>query len=251
MTTRNTGVASRFAEIKRHLRGVKRRLLWVFVSFGFGASLTWYFHKTVILWLLLPAGGHLSATGRPVFTNPTDVLGVVIHVTIVGGCVVASPVLVYHVFQFLRPLLSKKQGRFFAILLPVAFVCFLSGVAFAYFALLPTGLQYLLQFSTDIADPMIRITDYIGLTLTMLLWLGAIFELPIVMFLAVKMRVVSYRRFLRFQKYVPVAALILSAIITPTFDIVNQTLIAVPLILLFEVGTFLAWLARPRTKKAR
>ena len=250
MTTRNTGVTPRLAAIQRHFRGVKRRLLWVFLAFGVGSSLTWYFRTTVLAWLLLPAGGQLSATGRPVFIAPTEMFSLMVGLAIKGGFVLAFPVLVYQVFRFLRPLLSKKHGRFIAIFLPAGFVCFLGGAAFAYFVLLPTGLRFLLQFGTDVADPMIRITEYMDLALAMLFWLGIVFELPLALFLVVKLRIVEYKRVRSFQKYAPLAAFILSALITPTMDIVNSTLVAVPIIVLFEAGVFLAWLARPRQRRA-
>ena len=250
MTTRNTGVTPRLAAIQRHLRGVKRRLLWVLVAFGVGSSLTWYFRTPILLWLLLPAGGQLSATGRPVFIAPTEMFSLMVGLAIKGGFVLAFPVLVYQVFRFLRPLLSKKHGRFIAIFLPAGFVCFLGGAAFAYFVLLPTGLRFLLQFGTDVADPMIRITEYMDLALAMLFWLGIVFELPLALFLVVKLRIVEYKRVRSFQKYAPLAAFILSALITPTMDIVNSTLVAVPIIVLFEAGVFLAWLARPKQRRA-
>ena len=251
MTTRTREIKLRFAAIQRHLRGVKRRLLWVFLALGLGSSLTWYFRKTVILWLLAPAGGQLSATGRPVFTSPTDMMSLTVHLAIVGGCVVAAPVLVFHVFQFLRPLLSKKQGRSVAIFLPAAFVCFLCGTAFAYFVILPAGLQFLLQFGTDIADPMIRITEYMDIALAMLFWLGVIFELPLAMFLLVRLRVVTYQRLKSFSPYVPVTAFLLSAVITPTLEILNSTLIALPIIALYTVGVLLAWTVRQKQPKLR
>lgn len=249
MTARSREVRPRLAAIQRHLRGVKGRLLWVLVAFGLGSSLTWYFRKTVIAWLILPAGGQLSATGRPVFTNPTEMFSLTVHLAIVGGCVVAAPMLVYQVFRFLRPLLSKKQGQSVAIFLPAVLVCFLGGASFAYFVLLPTGLQFLLQFGTDVADPMIRLTEYMDLALAMLFWLGVVFELPLVMFLVVKLRIVEYKRVRGFRKYVPLAAFILGALLTPTADIVNATLVALPLMVLYEVGAFLAWLARPRQQR--
>lgn len=221
----------------------------MFIAFGVGSSLTWYFRTTVIGWLLLPAGVGLSATGRPIFTTPTEMFSLMVELTIKGGVVVAAPVLVYQVFLFLRPLLSKKQGRFIAIFLPAVFVCFLGGAAFAYFVILPAGLRFLLQFGTDVADPMIRLTEYMTLALAMLFWLGVVFELPLAMFLLVKMRMVSYQRIKRFRRYVPVAAFILGAVITPTFDFVNSTLVAVPIVLLYELGILLAWLARPKVKR--
>ena len=249
MTTRSTGVRPRLAAIQRHFRGVKRRLLWVLVAFGVGSSLTWYFRTPILLWLLLPAGGQLSATGRPVFIAPTEMFSLVIGLAIKGGVVVAFPMLVYQLFQFLRPLLSKKQGRFVAIFLPAGFVCFLGGASFAYFVLLPTGLQFLLQFGTDIADPMIRITDYMDLALAMLFWLGVVFELPLAMFLLVKMRVVSYQSIKSFRRYVPLTALFFGAILTPSFDPVTSMLVTVPIIVLFEAGEVLAWMVRQKQPK--
>ena len=242
---------SRLEAIQKHLRGARRRLLYVLVAFGVGASLTWHFRTKVVLALLAPAGGKLSSVGPPIFTGPTEMLSLVIRLSVLGGLVVAFPVLVYNVFRLLDPLLSKRQKRFVVLFLLVTSVCYLTGTAFAYFVLLPTGLLFLLQFGTDVATPMIRITDYVDLTLAMLFWLGVVFELPLAMLILARLRVVSYQRLKQFRRYVPATAFILGAMITPTFDVVNQTLVAVPLIFLFEVGLFLSWLVRPRVRKPR
>ena len=166
-----------------------------------------------------------------------------------GGIVAALPVLAYNVYGLLRPLLDRQKRRTVLLFLWLLLFFYLAGTAFAYFVLLPTGLKFLLQFGTDIAAPMIRITEYMDLALAMIFWLGVAFELPLVMLLLAKLRVVEYRRFKKFRRYVPATAFILSAIITPTFDVVNQTLVAVPLIVLFEVGVFLAWMVRPRGRQ--
>ena len=217
-------------------------LLWVFLAFGLGASVTWYFRATVFLWLLAPARHHLGETWQPIFTGPTEMLGQAIRLRMWGGAVVAFPVLVYNVFRLVRPLLSQQQRRSGYFFLPAGLVCYLAGAAFAYFVLLPTGLGFLLRFGTDIAVPMIRISEYMNLTLAMIFWLGVVFELPLVMVGLTKLRIVSYHRLKRLRRYVPAMAFILGAIITPTFDVVNLTLVAVPMITLYEVGLFLSWL---------
>ena len=217
---------------------------------GLGASLTWWFRKTVILWLLAPAQGQLSETGQPIFTGPTEMFTITLRLTVVGGIVVALPVLAYHIARFLSPILNRRQRRFVAIFLPAAFVCYLAGAAFAYFVLLPTGLGFLLRFGTDIAIPMIRISEYMDLALAMLFWLGVVFELPLAMFLLAKLRIVSYQRWKKLRRYVPLAAWTLGMVLTPTVDLLNQTLVAVPIIILYETGLFLSWLARPRLRAA-
>ncbi len=227
-------------------RRIRRRLLWVFLAFGIGAASTWYYREIIFTLLLDPAGGNLSPfDGLPVYNSPTAMMGATIQLAMRGGAIAALPVLLVSVFTLLSPLIAPKQRRFLTIFIPVTVVCFLSGAAFAYFVMLPTGLRFLLNFGDGVAIPMILLSEYITLLTAMMFWLGVVFELPIAMYLLAKLRIVSYLRFRGLRKYVPVTAFILSAILTPTFDIINQTLLAVPIIVLYEVGLFLSWVAWP------
>ena len=224
------------------------RLFWVFVAFSLGGSLTWVFKTPIFHMLLAPADGQLSVTGKPIFTGPTEMFSLTISIVIKGGIIAAFPVLMFHLYRLLGPLFTKAQRgtivRFFGFIV----LFYFAGMAFAYFVLLPAGLGFLLQFGTDVATPAIRITEYMALAQAMIFWLGVVFEIPPIMMLLAKLRLVSHRGFSKVRKYVPIAALILSGIITPTPDWVNQTLVAVPLILLYEVGVFLAWLVRPKQR---
>ena len=197
--------------------------------------------------LFAPVKGSLSPYGGlPIFTSPSEMMGATIHLAMMGGVVAAFPVATTSVYQLVSPLLSRQRRRFAVLFLPAVFACYLSGVAFAYFVMLPVGLTFLLHFGEGIAVPLISISEYMSLVTALLFWIGVVFELPPVMFLLTKLRLVRYERLRRFNKYVPAAAFILSAIITPTFDVVNQAMVAIPIILLFEVGLLLSWLARPR-----
>ena len=225
-------------------RRIRVRLFWILLTFGAGAGGTWYFKEAVFSLLLAPAGDNLSPfDGQPIFTSPTAMMGATIQLAIRGGVIAALPVLVVSVYTLFSSLVPPQQRRFLVIFLPATVLSFLLGAAFAYWVLLPTGLRFLLNFGEGVAVPVIVLSEYIDLLTSMILWLGVVFELPIAMFLLAKMRIVSYLKFRGLRKYVPVAAFILSAIITPTFDVVNQTLLAVPMILLYEVGLFLSWLA--------
>jgi len=225
-------------------RRIRVRLFWILLTFGAGAGGTWYFKEAVFSLLLAPAGDNLSPfDGQPIFTSPTAMMGATIQLAIRGGVIAALPVLVVSVYTLFSSLVPPQQRRFLVIFLPATVLSFLLGAAFAYWVLLPTGLRFLLNFGDGVAVPVIVLSEYIDLLSSMILWLGVVFELPIAMFLLAKMQIVSYLKFRGLRKYVPVAAFILSAIITPTFDVVNQTLLAVPMILLYEVGLFLSWLA--------
>lgn len=232
--------------IERALRRVLYRLLSVLVAFGIGAALTWLFRAEIFGYLLAPAGDSLSVDGRAIFTGPTEIFSLIIGMAIKGGIVAALPVLAYCVYSLARPLLDRQQRRTVVLFLGLIIFFYLAGTAFAYFVLLPIGLGFLLQFGADIATPMIRISEYMDLALAMLFWLGIVFEAPVIMLLLAKLRIVSHLQFKRVRRYVPIAALILGALITPTFDAINQTLVAVPLILLYELGILLSWLVRPK-----
>ena len=232
--------------MRRFARRVRFGLLGTFLAFGIGAGLTWYFRETIFGWLIAPADGMLSPhQGLPVYTSPTEILSVTIRLSLTGGVILAIPVLVLTIFYLVSPLISRHERRLVALFLPAILAAFLAGVSFAYFVMLPVGIAFLLSFGEGIAVPTIRISEYLSLAIVLLFWLGVIFELPLVMFLLAKLRLVSYQRFKRVRKFVPPVSIILSAIITPTFDIVNQLMVAIPIIVLYEVGLLLAWLAQP------
>ena len=237
--------------LRRFGRRIRFRIFWIVVAFGVGASSTWYFREDIFGLLLAPAKGKLSPWDLPIFTGPTEMLSATISLAIKGGMVVVFPVLVFSIYGMAKPLLGQKQRRFAVVFLPAILLCYLGGAAFAYFVMLPTGMKFLLNFGTNIAVPMIRISEYMSIVTALLFWLGVVFEIPLVMFLLAKLRLVSRRRFKRFRKYVPFAAFFLGAIITPTLDAVNQTLVAVPIIMLYEFGLFLAWIAEGGTRRLK
>jgi len=107
-------------------------------------------------------------------------------------------------------------------------------------------MRFLLTFNTDIASPFISIGDYVNLMVNLLFWLGIVFETPVVMFMLAKLRIVTYKTFVRGRKLAVILAFILGAMITPTFDPINQSLVAIPIVMLYEIGILLARFARRR-----
>ena len=176
-------------------------------------------------------------------TQVTELLSTSVKVSLVSGFVLALPVILYQVVRFVAPGLSASEQRYLFLFIPGALLAFIGGVAFAYFVLTPRALPFLLTFGDGVADPLIRISNLVDVMLRLLFWMGVAFETPVVMYLLAQLGIVTSRMFSRFRKYWVVVAFILGAIITPTFDPLNQTLVAAPLLALYEVGIFLAWLA--------
>lgn len=239
----------RLDALRKHLRGVKPRLVQVLLAFGIGSSLTWWYKTAIIRWLLAPAQGHLSPTGLPTFTGISEVFEFSVKLAITGGILVASPVISLTIFWLIGPLLGSRLRRAIAIFLPSATVLFLGGVAFAYFVVLPLVLHFMLNFGDGVATPMIGLTEYMDLALTLLLWIGVVFEIPLAMYLLARFRIVSYDQMKRLQwpPYVPVASIFLAAIITSTLEFS----IPIAITALYEVGLVAAWVAGPHPPLSR
>ena len=122
----------------------------------------------------------------------------------------------------------------------MSLIAFVAGAAFGYRILFPPAINFLLSFGSEIATPMPRIGTYVNLMLSLLFWMGIVFETPLVLYFLSRIGVVTSEWLAKRRRYAVVVAFILGAIITPTFDPINQTFVAVPIIVLYEAGVWLA-----------
>ncbi|MFN3973733.1 MAG: twin-arginine translocase subunit TatC [Dehalococcoidia bacterium] len=232
------------APLRYHLEELRKRLLIALLAVAVATGASFTFYRQEVELLLRPAQGYASITGKPIYTDVTELLGVVMKVSLLFGFVGAFPVVLYQVLMFVAPGLTAQERRFVFTALPAALVLFGGGVAFAYFILLPPALRFLLTFGNDLATPMIRIGAYVNLVVTLLFWVGLVFEMPLVVFILARLGVVSPEALVRGWRVAVVGAFVLGAVITPTFDPVNQSLVAGPLIVLYTLSIGLAFLAR-------
>jgi sec-independent protein translocase protein TatC len=218
--------------------------------FGIGFGATFWYSEYVITWLLVPAGGQLSPYdgGLPVFTAPQDMLAITIWLAVRGGLILAIPVLAIGAYSLAGPWLSSSQRRVLKVTFPVPLLLFLLGVAFAYYVMLPVGLGFLLSFGEGTATPLITIRQYLDLLWALMLAMGVVFQLPLAMYLLTRANIVTYVRFRSTRKFVPFTALIFGIILTPT-DFISTFLVAVPVVVLYEVGLLLSRVAGPKVPK--
>ena len=157
------------------------------------------------------------------------------------GIGLASPVIFYQVLAFVLPALTRREKRLLFAFMPLVVTFFFVGVAFGYFVTLPFALKYLIDFNIGgMVRPLIRVGDYLGFVTTILFWMGVAFETPIVIFFLAKTRIVDVRRLSAYRKYAILVAFVLAAVITPTPDPLNQSLVAIPLWILYEIGILLS-----------
>jgi len=220
-----------------HLEELRRRLL-ICLAFLVVASIIFFIQGAVVLkFICLP----LTALGhKPVFIAPTEVFGAQMKAAALFGFLVTFPVVLYELGAFLSPALSSlKRSRVF-FWMSFAFLCFVAGVAFSFYLALPAALKFLVSFGSEVAVPQITLGRYISFFVALILMGGLIFEIPVVIGLLADIGLIPARVLVAQRKLAYVAILIMSALVTPTQDIVNMLIFAVPMIGLYEIGVFIA-----------
>lgn len=221
-----------------HIKELRRRVFISAIALAVTTALSFAFTERIFLALLRPAEGI-----KPVFTEMTEMLSTYFQVAILSGFILALPVVVYQLILFIAPALTPKEKRYLYFILPGVSISFVIGVLFGYFVLLPPALMFFLTFGTEIATPYIRIGNYINLVTRLLFWIGLAFETPFIMFILARIGILPPRVLTKYRRFAFLGAFVLGAVITPTFDPINQSLVAVSLIALYEVGILAARLA--------
>lgn len=225
--------------IMEHLEEMRKRLIRMVIYLAIGTAIGLYVAGFVFKFLYYPAPEGF----KPIAIEMTENFFTYFRVAVMTGAGIAMPLLVWEIVGFVAPALTDQEKRYALFLMPGVAVCFAAGVVFGYFVTLPFAIKYLLSFGPDFAMTTPTISNYVGLVTTILFWMGVVFELPVVLYFLAKVGVVNHQKLAGFRKYFFILAFVTSAIVTPTPDPLNQTLMAVPLIILWEVGVQLSKLA--------
>ncbi len=233
--------------LREHFRELRNRILACVGAILVGSAVSFYFYADIFAFLILPAQQVAADHDfRIIYTEVTELLGATVRVSLLGGFVLALPVILYNAIRFIAPGLTPRERKVLFSFLPAALLAFIGGMAFGYFVMIPPALRFLLTFGSDIAEPLIRISNLVNIMVRLLFWLGLSFETPLVMYVLATLGIVNARGFARFRRLWLVASFVIAAAITPTIDPVNQAIVAGPLIVLYEIGILLARLAGRR-----
>ena len=231
-----------------HLRELRNRVLVSAIAVVLGMVVCVVFWQTIVGWLIAPARQEIPDFQLTVF-SPTETIGLMFKIGMYGGIMLATPVLIYEMMAFVVPGLTPREKK---LVLPgiagvVGFL--LAGMAFAYWVILPASLGFLLNFGGDNFDQRIGVKQYFDFAIRIIFWVGISFELPMVLTLLAKLRVVRARQLIGFWRYAVVIIFIIAAVVTPTPDPITQTFVAGPLLILYVVGILMAWMVQPKRPK--
>lgn len=236
-----------------HLEELRRRIIWSVVWIAGGFGVCWWFHEKIFGLMQQPILFALKQNGldqKLAYLNPTEPFNMYLKISLIAGIFVASPFVLYQVWAFISPGLYRNEKKYvfpFMVFTPALFI---AGGYFGYKIVYPNALNFLVEFGKQF-QPMITVTEYTDLFMVIVLGLGIVFEMPILVFFLSLMGVISAGWMWRNLRYSILVIFIIAAIITPTTDIMNMTIFAAPMIVLYIISIFVAWLVHPKRRKAK
>jgi sec-independent protein translocase protein TatC len=231
--------------LQEHLEELRTRLMYSAGSVILGFVIGLIFAQRLLSLMADMSGLEVFYT-----ISPTEGFTVFMKVALYIGVALAMPVLVWQLVGFLAPGLTRNEKRYLFRAIPFVTIMFALGVVFAFFIVIPRALEFLASFGSSVFDPTFRAEEVVTFYMTLMLWIGVVFELPIVMFILSKLGIVNHRILSSFRKYALIVIMIAAALITPTPDPFNMFMVAAPMYVLYELGIFLSRFAgRSKTEQ--
>jgi sec-independent protein translocase protein TatC len=220
-----------------HLSELRDRLIRSAIAVSIGFCIAYFFKEKLFKILTIPL---VKAIGddkntQMIFTGLPEAFFTYLKVSLLAGIVAATPVLFYEFWMFVSPGLYRNEKKYLFPIVLLTFIFFIIGSSFAYFIVFPFGFQFFLGFSTDSIHAMLSMKEYLSFASKMLLAFGFIFELPLVLTFMARMGLVTVPFLQKNRKYALLIFFITAAVLTPP-DVVSQILMAVPLMVLYEIS---------------
>jgi sec-independent protein translocase protein TatC len=231
-----------------HLEELRIRLIHSLISLFVGFLICWGFHEQIFRIITEPMRVSIPDI-RFIYTEPAEALMLYMKMSFFVGIFVAAPYILYQVWAFISPGLYKHEKAYAIPFIGFGSLFFAGGAAFGHFVLFRATFKFLGEFGGADMEFLPKISEYYSFYSWFLLALGIVFQLPVLIFVLARIGLVTPGFLLRHFKYAVLAAFVVSAVITPTADVVTQSLLAGPMLVLYLVGVIVAWLfGRPRRK---
>ncbi len=228
-----------------HLGEFRSRIIKVAIAFFAVAIVSWFFIPQIFALLLEPSG--LEDLN---FTSPAEALVADVKLALFTAFLLTIPILLYQIWAFVAPAVGDLGKAFTYTLITLASALFLAGVAFGYFVVLPIGIQFLLSWGGDRYNDLIISKDYMAFVTRFLLAFGIVFEFPAATYVGAKLELVDAPILKKYRKHAIVANTVLAAALTPGQDPFSMVLMALPMIVMYEVSIVIARYVNPVSEVA-
>ncbi|MDZ4711993.1 MAG: twin-arginine translocase subunit TatC [bacterium] len=229
-----------------HLEELRWRIIKSAIGVIIGGIIVGIFINYVMDFILLLPATRTNPPLKLQNIKPFGQFSLYMEVIIFGGMILSVPNLIYQFWKFIQPALKESEGRYIKSIVIFSSLCFLSGTVFAYFVLLPTSLEFFASFGSAIIDNNIAVDEYFSFIISTMLAAGLVFELPMVSFFLSKIGILKPEFMRKYRKHAVIIIMLLAGILTPSPDITSQILLALPLIILYEISIFISKLSQKK-----
>jgi sec-independent protein translocase protein TatC len=229
-----------------HLDELRHRLIKSLIAVGIGFLVAFAFIERIFGFIMRPLQEVLPEGGRLIYTEPAEAFLLYMKIAALVGLILAGPVLLYQLWMFIAPGLYAHEKRFAIPFVVFSTLFFVAGALFSHYMVFPWAWRFFAGFSTDYMEFTPKIAPVFSLYVRMLLAMGVVFEMPTLVFFLARVGLVTPRFLLRNFKYAVLLIFIVAAVMTPGPDVVSQTLMAGPMIVLYGLSIGIAWLFQKR-----
>ena len=241
-TILNNGDAEEGSDVEMsfldHIEELRWRIIYSLIGVLVFTIIAWIFIDPLVEIVLLKPARDANASLQNL--RPFGQLFLYVQVAIIIGIVASLPNIFYQLWKFIAPALKKQERKYIIWIVFFSTFCFLAGIAFAYFVMLPLAMKFATQFGTTEIANEFAIDEYMSIIISVMLAAGVVFELPMVSFFLSKLGILTPTFMRKYRRHAIVIILVLAAILTPGADPVSQVILAVPLVLLYEISIFIS-----------
>jgi sec-independent protein translocase protein TatC len=239
--------------LMEHLQELRRRIIHSAIYLVLGFFVAWGFREKIYGFMEKPVKLALAQHHMPTqlnYLNPIDGFNMYLEISFMAGCIIASPFVLYQVWLFISPGLYRNEKKYVTPFMGATVGLFLAGAFFGYHWVFPGALNFLFDFNKDF-NPLIEINEYTGLFLTVILGLGATFELPILIMFLSLFGIVSPRFLWKNIRYAILLIFIVACVIAPTPDVLTMCVFAAPMLGLYLLSIGVSYAVHPATRRKR
>lgn len=219
----------------QHLEELRRRIIVSIVALVAGCAVSWLFAWDILNILKGPAGNITLH-----YMKPMEPFLVRFKLTLFGGVLLALPVILFEILAFLSPALKRKERSFTVAVMLMILVFFAAGVTLGYYYIMPVGITWLLDLAGEQMSPVLSASEYVSFAGWFMLAFGIAFETPIFIWMLVALGVLTPEQLRKQWRYAYIVILLFAAIITPDWNPITMMMVAVPMVLLYEISILLA-----------
>ena len=212
-----------------HLTELRSRLIKCLIAVAVGSGVGYYFIDEIMHYLTVPVG-------KLYYMQPAEAFFTYIKIAVVVGFLLALPVIFYHVWRFFLPALTRAERLVLGIVVPVSVILFFLGLAFSFFLVFPAAIMFFKGFGNEELEALFSVNRYFEFVIMFVLPFGFVFELPLVITILGKLGFISSAFLRKYARIVIFLSFIIAAVISPTPDVFTQSMIALPMIVLYGVG---------------